>query len=253
MSNHLSWPRFVAIVAWTCMAPSVVQAQDSDAAGILFSRGVNAFFADRSAEAEAQLSDAIALNSQDPRLYYFRSLSLLRQGRIAPARGDMQVGAALEAQQPNRFAIGKALERVQGSDRLMLERFRRAVPASNIGAAKVPARIQPFIEHDSAVLRESRVIPLDELLRPGGPRSIVAEPSITPPANPQSPDNPAAKPAAASPPKPKAASADPFQDDAESPATNPDVAPAEKSPAPETPEPAAPSSAPADDENPFGG
>src|SRR5437588_8071481 len=102
------------IAALILAGPISLRAQDSDIAGTLYGQGVESFFAGRSAEAGAYLSRAIAINPDDPRAFYFRSLSRLRTGRQAEAQADMQTGADLEALQPNRFAIGKAMERVQG-------------------------------------------------------------------------------------------------------------------------------------------
>ena len=90
----------------------------------LYERGVNAFFDGRAHEADTLLSEAIQWNSNDPRAYYFRAFSLLREGRLAEAQGDMLVGATLEVQSPQSHAVGSALERIQGCDRLMLEQFR---------------------------------------------------------------------------------------------------------------------------------
>ena len=135
------------------------------------------------------LSEALTFNSQDPRAYYFRALSLLRQGRVDEARGDMLVGAMVEAQSPQRYGIGMALERVQGPSRLMLEEFRcnarrdGAVQATTMTSAPAPQLITPQ-ERDSGVLREKRVVPLEELLRPGGPQTFADEPA-QPPTPPQ--------------------------------------------------------------------
>lgn len=254
---------FVAISACTFTTPFMARAQDSTLANS-YGQGVNAYFAGRSCQAESLLSIAIEFNSQDPRPYYFRALSLLRQGRLAEARGDMLVGAMAEAQLPHRFAIGSALERVQGADRLMLEEFRRNarrdVTAQGHLPANAAANSQKFVERDSAVLREQRVVPLDELLRPGGPQSIRVEAANAPQNAATQADIPAEKPATG----PGAESPDPFADDAEKPAT--DAAPAAKTPPQETPEPVPPANPPqetpepvppanppADDENPFGG
>ena len=67
--------------------------QDFNSTMMHYGEGVHAYFAGNSQQAEAALSQAMVLNSQDPRIYYFRALSLLRQGRTAEARGDMLVGA----------------------------------------------------------------------------------------------------------------------------------------------------------------
>src|SRR5687767_15304576 len=80
-------------------APAFVQGQDWGEASRLYSKGVHAYFAGRSTDAESYLSSALALETQDPRLYYFRALSLMRLGRMDEARGDIMIGASLEATQ----------------------------------------------------------------------------------------------------------------------------------------------------------
>ena len=72
------------------------------------------------------------------------ALTLLRQGRSDEARGDMLVGAALEAQQPRRYAIGAALERVQGGERLLLEGFRRNAHREAVVQASATTTLPPM-------------------------------------------------------------------------------------------------------------
>ncbi len=251
-----------------------------------YERGVNAYFAGRTSDAEAALYEAIQSNPQDPRTYYFRALSLLRQGRSDEARGDMLTGAMLEAQAPRHFAVGSALERIQGRERLMLEQFRRdarrdaRVQAS--GANPITPIVTPttFVqpEPDAAVIRQHRVVPLEELLRPEGPRPVVeSAPAPHSPASPPkgpekspspstsalppdgSPATPSPTATPAVPPSPP--TGNPFEDDSSkqpaaapappsaSPATPPQPAPSQPTPAvkPSTTPPAA------EEENPFGG
>ncbi|MEX2561211.1 MAG: hypothetical protein WD403_14915, partial [Pirellulales bacterium] len=63
--------------------------------------------------------------SQDPRAYYFRGLAHIRLGRDPEARDDFAEGARLEVADADRFYnVSKSLERVQGRNRLLLERYR---------------------------------------------------------------------------------------------------------------------------------
>jgi hypothetical protein len=234
-----------------------IQAQAQNAA-VAYEEGVNAFFAGRPYEAESFLSQAIEWNSQDPRAYYFRALSLSHLGRCELAEGDMLTGATLEAQQPNRYSIGSALERIQGPQRLVLEAYRRQARLSAASVLSLPAATgatapnATFREGEADVVREKKFVPLEELLRPEGPRTITVEPpaeSIRPAIPPQ-PGTPAAGPEAqpATPPQEK----DPFADDsgaAAAPSTSPPPAPS--TPPQEVPKPATPPAA--EDENPFGG
>jgi tetratricopeptide (TPR) repeat protein len=144
-----------ALAATLCV--STVIAQHPSSGSDLYGRGVDAYFSGSSAEAEQFLGQAIAQLPDDPRPYYFRALALLRAGRSDEARSDMETGAALEARRPKQFAIGMALERVQGSDRLLLEQFRRQgrSAAASQRDEQIRGRYDQRVESDdSRLLRE---------------------------------------------------------------------------------------------------
>lgn len=152
-------------------SPAPAQVRDFNAAADLYGRGVHAYFAGRTAEAETLFSAALAENANDPRILYFRAMARLRLGQSVAARADMTSGAALEARQPGRYAVGAALARVQGADRLLLERFRQQA-RTQAAANRRPALDQA---DEAAVLRDRVTLPIDELLNPGGPRPLSAE------------------------------------------------------------------------------
>jgi hypothetical protein len=224
-----------------------------------YEAGVNAFFAGRTDEAESRLSEAINYDSQDPRAYYFRAFALAREGRCAEARGDMMTGAQMEASSPRQVAIGSALEKIQGPSRLMLEAIRRQARLEASGAsgpaamgASQNAIVRPGEE---GTLRQRRVVPIDEFLRPGGPRTF-AEPAVQAPNEtpPQAPAAamPAATPAegATAPAEPaQPAASNPFGDDSQPVEPKPPVTPPQAVPTPPAAPPATP---PADSgDNPF--
>ena len=263
MTNTYRAVRILTICIATCITWFIAPAQAQNVA-IAYEDGVNAYFAGRSGDAESYLSAAIEANSQDPRAYYFRALSLLCQGRTDLARGDLLTAATLEAQQPHRYSIGSALERIQGPRRLMLEEYRRqarlaAAPASSIPAATGATVPNPtFREGEADVIREKKYVPLEELLRPEGPRAIAVEPPTEPatrPVVPPQPGQPNIVPDAktetppATPPQPEK---DPFADDSAAPAA-PSTSPPPTPPTPpqDAPKPATPPAGEA--ENPFGG
>lgn len=89
-----------------------------------YGSGVHAYFCgdyDRSYE---DLTAAIEAGSQDPRARYFRGLAALRIGRLDEAEADFAEGADLEARALGGWSVSRSLERVQGHDRLRLERYR---------------------------------------------------------------------------------------------------------------------------------
>jgi hypothetical protein len=171
----------VLAVGFAALALQAARGQQPSELNRLYGQGVNAYFAGRSSEAESNLSQALALEAEDPRIYYFRALSLVRLGRLDEARGDMMVGASIEAQHPQRFAVGRALESVQGGHRLMLERYRGEARSQQVALKPAPlserVRRQPpqFKSYDEHVLRQRIVIPLDRLLGPGSPQPLSAE------------------------------------------------------------------------------
>jgi hypothetical protein len=278
-----SFARFLGIglaLAGAAVAPSSLNAQETSDLNRLYSQGVNAYFAGRSSEAESYLSQALSLEGNNPLIYYFRALSLMRMGRVDEARGDMMVGANIEAQAPQRFAVGRTLERVQGGHRLMLEQYRRQARSQ---AANVPRQAtqlqsrptprprrqpQQASYNDEAVIRRRIVIPLDRLLGSGSPQPLSAEELSQRRVQVSGPQATRPQPAAAATPA-SAESEDPFRDDstagaAEATATQPTAAPTgtRQPEADDTTEPEATpvsgeetpeaEATPEDDENPFG-
>jgi hypothetical protein len=250
------------IVGCTVVVPLAARAQQFGAADNLYSTGVQTYFGGRPAEAEASFSSLLQVDPKDPRAYYFRALSRMQQGRETEARSDMEAGAQMEARSPNRFDIGKTLERVQGPMRLRLEQYRsRARTAASMNPSLGPVRAP-----DAAVLRERRIVPLNEFSGSGEPHSVVApEPppqSITVPAAipPLPADDLNAAPAAGNPFGDDAAAgpAPKLPPKAAQPKTPPAKAatpksPPAKSPTPPAPKPAAPAPKASNDDsaNPF--
>ncbi|MEX2121492.1 MAG: tetratricopeptide repeat protein, partial [Pirellulales bacterium] len=125
--------RSARIAAWVVMLSASLIAYwsatplkaQSGALNELYGEGVHAYFAGDYREAHALLSKAIDSGSQDPRAYYFRGLAHIRLGRDPEARDDFAEGARLEVADADRFYnVSKSLERVQGRNRLLLERYR---------------------------------------------------------------------------------------------------------------------------------
>ena len=209
----------------------------------LYGRGVHAYFEHRYEEAHGLLTKAITSGLQDPRAYYFRGLANLRLGRPEDAKAEFVTGAEVEAIAAEPVNVGKALERVQGADRLAIEQHRRAgrLALHNKAAAAAKARYEERLEAEKRVLLPPRAngarpaAPPDE----SDPFNDGAKPAPLPaPGEEPKPvpaDAPAAepKPVEPKPAEPKPA-ADPFAEDPK-PAT----------PAPKPAEPAAEGANPA--------
>lgn len=92
--------------------------------------GVQSFFSGDYQRAYDELTDvvaaasAVSVDSVDPRVLYFRGLAARRLGRFDEAEADFARGAVLEADATGDWPVGRSLERVQGPDRLALERYR---------------------------------------------------------------------------------------------------------------------------------
>lgn len=167
---------------WACIAIALVavradgETSEWNMASDAYGRGVHAYFSGRYGDAEAWLNRAVSFNPNDPRIYYFRALSLMRLGRGDEACSDMQLGASLEAEAPNRYSIGAALQRVQGSDRLTLERYRRqSLAGARAQRQQVQTQRSTRVADDAEVLYQPVVVPLDEFFSPGEPRALTAD------------------------------------------------------------------------------
>lgn len=89
-----------------------------------YGAGVHAFFTGDFQRSYEDLTAAIEAGSEDPRTRYFRGLAALRLGRLDEAEADFTEGADLEARAIGGWPVSRSLERVQGHDRLQLERHR---------------------------------------------------------------------------------------------------------------------------------
>ncbi|MCE5268808.1 MAG: hypothetical protein LLG00_13085 [Planctomycetaceae bacterium] len=203
-----------------------------------YGSGVHAYFACDYNDAFEHLTAAIDGGSQDPRVFYFRGLSYLRLGRPTEAAADFQKGAELESKDVNRFYnVGKALERVQGSARLEVEKYRAAARVAAYEQAERlrKARYEALQREESRVLREQMQAPeepakgVEPPPQPGddnpfgppaqGPAKKAAPVEKKPGADEGNPfDAPAKKGAPAAEKKPAAEEENPFDSPSDKPA-----------------------------------
>ena len=90
----------------------------------IYGEGVHSFYAGNFQQSYDYLSEVIEIGTDDPRVYYFRGLSALRLGSQKDADDDFTKGATFEAKRGNTRTVSRALERIQGPDRLLLEKSR---------------------------------------------------------------------------------------------------------------------------------
>ncbi len=116
MSGRLLLP--LMVFALSGMLAESVAATDN------YSEGIHAYFANEYQTAHDRLSAAITGGMRDARCYFFRGLANYKLHRIEAAKTDFEAGARLEMAGLGT-AVGQALVRVQGPERLELERHRR--------------------------------------------------------------------------------------------------------------------------------
>jgi hypothetical protein len=115
-----------------------------------------------------ELSRVIEAGSNDPRVFYFRGLAALKLGRMDEADADFQQGANLEADGVAGRAVSRALERIQGCDRLKLEQFRSQarVTAVQRDREAIRQRYSDIYEAEPEVLRRRRPEPVEPVPAP---------------------------------------------------------------------------------------
>jgi hypothetical protein len=155
------------VLAFVLTAGNRLPAQDA-VLSEFYGSGVHQYFAGNFAQASSDLTASIEGGSKDPRAYYFRGLAAQRLGWQQNAAADFRAGAALESADINQFyPVGKSLERVQGSARLALERYR----------AVARAEAHQRQERRNAIRYEQRKRAESQVLRAPGPTPPAAGPA----------------------------------------------------------------------------
>ncbi|MDO5566723.1 MAG: hypothetical protein Q4G59_08700, partial [Planctomycetia bacterium] len=116
---------FSVIAAFALLQPLVVSGQTESSSS--YSQGVFQFYDGHFAEAEASFDAASKADPSDPRPYFFKGLCQSRQGDEVGSKDSLQKGAYLENTAKGRlYNVSRALSRVQGYERTMIEDTRRA-------------------------------------------------------------------------------------------------------------------------------
>jgi hypothetical protein len=124
----------------------------------MYGNGVHAFFSHDYVKAHDCLNKIIDSDGgKDPRCYYFRGLAYLKLGREPEARADFAKGAELETVDSQKFYnVSKALERIQGDSRVIIEEYRaKARVAAAAEAEKFRhARYEDLRAAEARILQE---------------------------------------------------------------------------------------------------
>ena len=145
------------------LAGAAVPLEGSLPLAATYGAGVHSYFAGDHARAYDDLSAVIQAGSEDPRPRYFRGLAALQLGRLDEAEADFTEGAELEARGTGAWPVGRSLERVQGCDRLRLERHRVRARVARLQEDRAAAqrRYSEIEEAQSDVLRRWRPVPAE--------------------------------------------------------------------------------------------
>lgn len=161
---------------------AIAQSFDDLALARLYSTGVHAYFSGDYPRSHADLSAVVEAGCRDPRALYFRGLAALRLGLFAEAEADFSMGASLEADPFANWPVSQSLERVQGADRIELERYRaraRVVAIQHDHAAEAK-RYSGIVLEQPDVLRKRRPAPQPDGDRDGP--AVPAEAAVAPAA-----------------------------------------------------------------------
>jgi tetratricopeptide (TPR) repeat protein len=135
-----------------------VSAQAQEAVlGQIYGKGVQEYFSSDYAKAFERLTTAVDAGSRDPRVFYYRGLAYLKLGRTPEAEMDFRKGAELESKDYNKYYnVGRALERIQGPERQLLESYRvQARMAAYAEGEKIrKARYEALKREESRVLQQ---------------------------------------------------------------------------------------------------
>ena len=216
------YPRLAVLAGGLILLCTVPLAAQDAVLSQMYGSGVHAFFSGDYGQAYEHLSTAVDGGTADPRCYYFRGLTFLQLGREEEAKLDFEQAAQLEAEDINKFYnVSRALERIQGSTRLAVERYR--VKARMEGMQREEERRKE--RYGKIRAEEKRVLDVQAEAAPATPPDVPAAPqpaSITDPfglgatpATSVGPDDVPAKPAEPAPPvaEPAEAPAAPAQED----------------------------------------
>lgn len=120
--------RGFALFIFVVLAGSgAVFAQSKSDVEQLYGQGVHLFHSNQLFEAIGCFDDAEALETQDPRIFFYRGLSHSRLGDEMMAAFDYEKASRMEQTVAGRsYSVPKALERIQGRERSVIERYRRA-------------------------------------------------------------------------------------------------------------------------------
>jgi len=153
-----------------------------------YGAGVHAYFSGDAQRAYEDFTQAIEAGTSDPRAWYFRGLAALKLGRLDEAEADFSTGADRETEAEGDWAVARSLERVQGRDRLALERHRVRARVAGLEQRRQRSeqRYSGIMSRQEEVQRERRPEgvspdPVPKFVRPLQPERVTAPEPGQPP------------------------------------------------------------------------
>lgn len=152
------WAVCLSLAAWASPGLGTPPTPEDPALARAYGSGVHAYFCGDFQRAYDDLTQAIEAGTSDPRAFYFRGLAARKLGRLDESEADFASAAEREADGTGAWPVSRSLERVQGCDRLALERYRtRArVVAAQRNQAAIEQRYSGLLSREPEVLRVQR-------------------------------------------------------------------------------------------------
>ena len=203
----------LGLSGWVPVSAAQNTPADPLAVSSAYGAGVHAFHSLDFQRAHQDFTAAIEGGTEDPRAFYYRGLAALKLGRTDEADADFADGSSREAAGGSTLTISRALERVQGADRLRLEQFRaRArVAAVQRDQSAIRGRYSDLYDAEADVRRRAR--PQLRLPQPEPLVPPAAKPATPAPGQPRRPALPTDGSERPSLPRQPADGNDPFSDD----------------------------------------
>lgn len=207
--------RSIALMAVGFLLLSSTSSQAQNVTALqLYGSGVHAYYSFDYSRAHEYLTAAIKAGSPDPRCYYFRGLCYLRLGRPEEAKADFLKGAEFERTGSSAYNVGRALERIQGSDRAMIEQYRVEARLVLLQQSESSRRAREEVDRQSQRRVTAEFVPTPAAVAApaAAPAGALAAPAVATPAAPAPFEEPAKPaPVAASAAAPAAAAAMPAE------------------------------------------
>lgn len=191
------WSLIALGLAWMGPGLAVPLVPEDQAVARMYGSGVHSFFSGDYQQAYDDLTQAVEAGTADPRAFYFRGLAARKLGRLDESEADFSMGARKEADGLGGWPVSRSLERVQGTDRLALERYRAQarVAAVQRDREAIERRYSGIERMQPDLLRVQRpegvvIDPARGFLDQDSPESIVVEELAEPEAAEESLEQP---------------------------------------------------------------